>query len=65
MALDGRDEALLDWITQTGLVALIADNYAVEAHPARACSGGTLRVLAAARSLLVPFRRVSGRNVRN
>ena len=39
VALDGRDEALLDWITQTGLVALIADNYAVEAHPARACSG--------------------------
>ena len=38
VALDGRDEALLDWITQTGLVALIADNYAVEAHPARACN---------------------------
>jgi kynurenine formamidase len=36
-ALDGRDERLLDWITGTGLVALIADNYAVEAHPARPC----------------------------
>jgi kynurenine formamidase len=36
-ALDGRDERLLDWITESGLVALIADNYAVEAHPARPC----------------------------
>jgi len=34
-ALDGRDEALLRWITETGIVALIADNYAVEALPAR------------------------------
>jgi kynurenine formamidase len=32
--LDGRDEALLQWITDSGLSALIADNYAVEAHPA-------------------------------
>lgn len=32
--LDGRDERLLQWITDTGLAALIADNYAVEAHPA-------------------------------
>ncbi|MFT3800574.1 MAG: cyclase family protein [Burkholderiaceae bacterium] len=32
--LDGRDEKLLQWITDSGLVALIADNYAVEAHPA-------------------------------
>ncbi len=36
-ALDGRDERLLDWITRSGLVALISDNYAVEAHPARPC----------------------------
>jgi kynurenine formamidase len=28
--LDGDDSALLDWITSTGVVALIADNYAVE-----------------------------------
>lgn len=33
-SLDGRDERLLHWITDSGLVALIADNYAVEAHPA-------------------------------
>jgi kynurenine formamidase len=33
--LDGRDERLLRWITESGLAALIADNYAVEAHPAR------------------------------
>jgi kynurenine formamidase len=35
--IDGRDKRLLDWITDTGLVALIADNYAVEAQPARPC----------------------------
>lgn len=33
-ALDGRDGRLLQWITDSGLVSLIADNYAVEAHPA-------------------------------
>ena len=33
-ALDGRDRKLLKWITDSGLAALIADNYAVEAHPA-------------------------------
>ena len=32
--LDGRDARLLQWITDSGLAALIADNYAVEAHPA-------------------------------
>jgi hypothetical protein len=37
-ALDGRDERLQQWVTDTGLVALIADNYAVEAHPARPCA---------------------------
>ncbi len=31
--LDGRDPKLLDWITDSGLAALIADNYAVEAFP--------------------------------
>ena len=31
--LDGRDPNLLDWITRSGLSVLIADNYAVEAHP--------------------------------
>ena len=38
-ALDGRDEALLRWITESGVVALIADNYAVEALPARSLPG--------------------------
>jgi hypothetical protein len=32
--LDGRDERLKQWITDSGLIALIADNYAVETHPA-------------------------------
>jgi kynurenine formamidase len=32
--LDGRDRRLLQWITDSGLVALIADNFAVEAVPA-------------------------------
>jgi hypothetical protein len=31
--LDGRDERLLQWITDSGLAALIADNYAVEIIP--------------------------------
>jgi hypothetical protein len=34
--LDGRDERLKQWITDSGLAALVADNYAVEAYPARA-----------------------------
>lgn len=33
--LDGRDPRLLDWITDSGLVAICADNFAVEAYPAR------------------------------
>jgi kynurenine formamidase len=31
--LDGRDDRLLAWITDSGLAALIADNYAVEIIP--------------------------------
>jgi kynurenine formamidase len=31
-ALDGRDEKLLQWITDSGIAALVADNYAVEHH---------------------------------
>jgi kynurenine formamidase len=38
-ALDGRDQKLLQWITDSGLVALIADNYAVEVHPAVSHTG--------------------------
>lgn len=37
--LDGRDERLLQWITDSGLVALISDNYAVEQLPAREPAG--------------------------
>ncbi|MDM0111199.1 cyclase family protein [Variovorax sp. J22R133] len=37
--LDGRDERLLQWITDSGLASLIADNYAVEAHPAEPRAG--------------------------
>ena len=32
-ALDGLDERLLRWITDSGIAALIADNYAVEHYP--------------------------------
>jgi hypothetical protein len=38
-ALDGRNERLLNWITKSGLVALISDNVAVEAMPSRPCEG--------------------------
>ena len=38
-ALDGRDRRLLQWITDSGLSVLVADNYAVEAHPAGPCDG--------------------------
>ena len=37
--LDGRDRKLLNWITDSGLAALIADNYAVEVHPAMPAEG--------------------------
>ena len=37
--LDGRDQDLLDWISDSGISALIADNYAVEAYPAREMAG--------------------------
>ena len=37
--LEGRDPKLLEWISNSGLSVLIADNYAVEAHPASAHSG--------------------------
>ena len=36
-ALDGRDPRLLQWVTDSGAVALISDNFAVEASPARPC----------------------------
>lgn len=33
--LDGRDQRLLQWITDSGIVAICADNFAVEDYPAR------------------------------
>ncbi len=38
-ALEGRDPELQDWIRDSGLVALIADNYAVERVPSRSGEG--------------------------
>ena len=35
--LDGRDNRLLQWITDSGAVALSADNYGVESTPAKPC----------------------------
>jgi kynurenine formamidase len=37
--LDGRDDSLLRWISESGIAALVADNYAVEALPARKIPG--------------------------
>lgn len=37
--LDGRDDALLQWVTDSGVSALCADNYAVEGLPAREALG--------------------------
>lgn len=37
--LDGRDAKLLNWITDSGLSCLIADNYAVEGLPAKPVEG--------------------------
>jgi kynurenine formamidase len=38
--LDGADERLLQWITDSGVAAIAADNYAVEAIPARVAGEG-------------------------
>ncbi|MCW9036190.1 MAG: cyclase family protein [Rhodospirillales bacterium] len=37
--LNGRDPRLLNWITDNGVVAMIADNYAVESYPAEEGEG--------------------------
>jgi len=37
--LDGRDPALLQWVTDSGISAICADNYAVEGLPAKKASG--------------------------
>jgi kynurenine formamidase len=36
VVLDGSDARLLQWISDSGIAALIADNYAVEGIPSRA-----------------------------
>lgn len=38
--LDGSDAALLEWITESGIAAICADNYAVESYPARTSGPG-------------------------
>lgn len=38
--LDGSDPVLLNWITESGIAAICADNYAVEAYPARTSGPG-------------------------
>lgn len=37
--LDGRDQKLLQWISDSQLSVLVADNYAVEAYPAHPSAG--------------------------
>lgn len=37
--LDGRDNKLLQWISDSQVAAIAADNYAVEAHPAKPGAG--------------------------
>jgi len=39
LGLDGRDDKLLQWVTDSGVAALISDNYAVELLPAREAPG--------------------------
>jgi hypothetical protein len=36
-ALDGRDEKRPRWVTESRVVVLISDNFAVEANPVRSC----------------------------
>jgi kynurenine formamidase len=38
-ALDGRDERLLQWISDSKIATISADNYAVERYPARSVPG--------------------------
>ncbi|VCU68189.1 Putative cyclase [Pigmentiphaga humi] len=38
--LDGADALLLNWISESGIAAICADNYAVEAYPARTSGPG-------------------------
>jgi kynurenine formamidase len=39
MGLDGRDDRVLQWITDSGIAAICADNYAVEFYPPKDVPG--------------------------
>ena len=39
MGLDGRDDRVLQWISDSGVAAICADNYAVEFYPPREAEG--------------------------
>jgi hypothetical protein len=58
--LNGRDERLLNWITESGISAICADNYAVEAYPAVGVKGKK-SLLPFASSLPVQARCTAGR----
>ena len=58
-ALDGRDQALLDWISLEQIAAIAADNYAVE-RICRATNRSADRVRPAAPSLPVQAGRAAG-----
>jgi kynurenine formamidase len=38
--LDGSDPELLEWITKSGVVAIVSDNFAVEGYPSRVRDAG-------------------------
>jgi len=61
VGLDGRDPKLQQWVTDSGAVALISDNFAVESMPA--LHGRRLRHAAAARALPVQAGLLSRRDV--
>ncbi len=61
-ALEGRDPRLQEWVRDSGLVALIADNYAVERAPSRTGQGQARRP-AAARALPLQARHSPGRDL--
>ena len=44
-ALDGRDARLLQWITDSGIVAICADNFAVEHYPAEPAEAESYPIL--------------------
>ena len=63
VGLDGRDPRLQQWVTDSGAVALISDNFAVEAHARAPLHGRYVRHPAAARALPVQAGLLSRRDV--